>query len=64
MGELLRRIAGERAPDLRALRPELPQALAEVVAMALEKRPESRYADGHQFAADLRLIEPELRPVP
>jgi serine/threonine-protein kinase len=64
MGELLRRIAGERAPDLRSLRPELPQALAEVVAMALEKRPETRYADGHQLAADLRLIEPELRPVP
>jgi serine/threonine-protein kinase len=60
MGELLRRIADEPPLDLRALRPELPQALAEVVALALEKRPEARYGDGRQFADDLRLIETKL----
>jgi serine/threonine-protein kinase len=64
MGEVMRRIATEPAPDLRSLRPELPQALSEVVALALEKRPQARYADGHQLADDLRLIEPRLGPVP
>jgi serine/threonine protein kinase len=63
MGEVLRRIATEPAPDLRTLRPELPQALAEVVALALEKRPEARYGDARQLAADLRLIEPQLEPI-
>ncbi len=56
MAELMRRIVNEPAPDLRALRPELPQALADVVALALEKRPEVRYADGVQMAQDLRAV--------
>ena len=60
MGEVLRRIATDPAPDLRSLRPDLPQALAEAVALALEKRPEARYADARQLADDLRLIEPAL----
>jgi serine/threonine-protein kinase len=64
MGEMLRQIAGDTAPDLRSLRPELPLALAEAVALALEKRPESRYADARQLADDLRLIEPRLGIVP
>jgi serine/threonine protein kinase len=57
MGELLRAIAGSAPLDLRVVRPELPAALAEVVALAIEKRPESRYADGRQLAEDLRLVE-------
>lgn len=56
MAELMRRIVNEPAPDLRGLRPELPQALADVVALALEKRPEVRYADGVQMAQDLRAV--------
>jgi eukaryotic-like serine/threonine-protein kinase len=60
MGEVLRRIATDPAPDLRSLRPDLPQALSEAVALALEKRPEARYADARQLADDLRLIEPAL----
>jgi hypothetical protein len=62
-GGVRRRSATAPAPDLRTLRPELPQALAEVVALALEKRPEARYGDAHQLAADLRLIEPQLAPL-
>ena len=46
MAALMRQIANEPAPDVRTLRPELPEALADVVALALEKRPEVRYADG------------------
>jgi eukaryotic-like serine/threonine-protein kinase len=53
MGELLREIAREPAPDIRTLRPALPKALADAIALALEKRPELRYADGAQMASDL-----------
>ncbi|MBS0437220.1 MAG: serine/threonine protein kinase [Proteobacteria bacterium] len=65
MAELMRRIVNEPAPDVRALRPELPQALADVVALALEKRPEVRYADGVQMAQDLRAVAAAmLAPAP
>jgi len=56
MAALIRSIANDTAPDVRTLRPELPQALAEVVALALEKHPETRYADGDTMAADLRTV--------
>ncbi|MFZ5520075.1 MAG: protein kinase domain-containing protein [Pseudomonadota bacterium] len=56
MAALMRAIANEAAPDVRSLRPELPEALANAVALALEKRPEVRYADGLQMAADLRAL--------
>jgi serine/threonine-protein kinase len=66
MAELMNQIVNETAPDVRTLRPELPEALANIVALALEKRPEVRYADGHQMAADLlevaRWLDPELPP--
>jgi eukaryotic-like serine/threonine-protein kinase len=53
MAQLMNQIANDTAPDVRTLRPELPEALANVVALALEKRVEVRYADGNQMAADL-----------
>lgn len=56
MAELMYAIANTPAQDIRQVRPELPQTLAEVVALALEKRPEVRYADGHQLAMDLRTV--------
>jgi len=56
MAKLMNQIANEPAPDIRSLRPELPQELADVVALALEKRPEVRYADGGQMAQDLRTL--------
>jgi serine/threonine-protein kinase len=56
MSELMYKIANEEAPDIRIIRPELPQALADVVALSLSKRPEIRYQTGDQFAADLRQI--------
>ncbi len=62
MARLMYQIANEPAPDLRSLRPDLPEALANVVALALEKRPEVRYADGNQFAADLRAVETQIEP--
>ena len=60
MAQLLYLIANEIAPDVRSLRPELPEALANVVALALEKRPEVRYADGRQMADDLLAVAQAL----
>ena len=54
MAELMFKIANEEAPDIRVIRPELPAALADIVALSLSKRPETRYQDGNLFAADLR----------
>ncbi|WP_049871343.1 CHASE2 domain-containing serine/threonine-protein kinase [Ramlibacter tataouinensis] len=54
MAELTYKIANEDARDVRSVRPELPDRLAEVVALSLSKRLEARYQDGEQFAADLR----------
>jgi serine/threonine-protein kinase len=64
MAKLMYQIANDPAPDIRTLRPDLPEALANVVALALEKRPEVRYADGRQMAEDLRTIEAACEPVP
>ena len=60
MAKLMYQIANDPAPDVRSLRPELPEALANVVALALEKRPEVRYADGRQMAADLRAVAAQV----
>jgi serine/threonine-protein kinase len=64
MAKLMYKIANEPAPDIRSLRPDLPEALANVVTLSLEKRPEVRYADGRQLAADLRTIEASCGPAP
>ena len=56
MAELMSQIVNDSAPDVRTLRPELPEALANVVALALEKRVELRYADGRQMADDLLAV--------
>jgi eukaryotic-like serine/threonine-protein kinase len=64
MAKLMHQIANEPAPDIRSLRPELPQELADVVALALEKRPEVRYADGGQMAQDLRTLVAAMLAAP
>lgn len=64
MAKLMFQIANEPAPDVRSLRPELPEALANIVALALEKRPETRYADGGELAEDLRVVAALLEPQP
>lgn len=53
LADLMHRIVHEPAPDPRALRPEIPRALADVVLLALQKRPETRYASADTLAADL-----------
>ncbi len=56
MSELMFKIANQEAADIRVLRPDIVQALADVVVRALSKRPETRYQSGAQFAADLREV--------
>jgi eukaryotic-like serine/threonine-protein kinase len=55
MAELMYKIANEEAPDVRLVRKNLSPQIANAVAMALSKRQETRYQNGDQFAADLRL---------
>jgi serine/threonine-protein kinase len=57
MSELMFKIANEEAADIRTVRADLPESLANAVALALSKRPETRYQTGDQFAADLRAVE-------
>lgn len=61
LAELISAITTQEAPDARRLRPNLPQAVAEVVALALEKQPELRYRNGQDMATDLRLVAASLR---
>lgn len=60
MSELMFQIANHAPPDVRELRSGLSDALADVVTLALEKRPEVRYANGQEFAADLRAVAQTL----
>ena len=48
--QTIAQIAAERAPRLRSVRPDVPQALDQIVARTLEKEPTRRYAT----LADLR----------
>src|SRR5205085_22249 len=56
MAELMYKIANEDAPDLRAVRKDFPERLAQVVARSLAKKPDLRYQDGEEFARDLRAV--------
>lgn len=60
MGELLRQVAREPAPDLRTLRPALPAAPAALVARLLEKSAAARPADAAIVAAELRHLARHL----
>jgi serine/threonine protein kinase len=60
MAELMFKIANDEAPDIRIIRGDIPAVLADVVALSLSKRPETRYQDGALFAADLRATMQQL----
>lgn len=60
MGELLRQVANEPAPDLHSLRPDLPLGLAQLMAGLLAKAPAGRPRDGDAVALQLRLLGPAL----
>jgi len=52
--ELFRIVVHQPAPRLDALRPDLPEALADVVAKGLSKAPAERFTSGESFAAALQ----------
>ena len=60
MAKLMYQIANQAPPDVRHYRPGLPESLALVLALALEKRPELRYANGEQLAQDLEAVLAQL----
>jgi serine/threonine protein kinase/CHASE2 domain-containing sensor protein len=64
MAELMYKIANEEAPDIRIIRKDISERLANVVALSLSKRSETRYQDGDQFSADLRSVLAELSGAP
>jgi serine/threonine protein kinase len=51
--ELARKVQNDPAPALRLYRPEVPEGLERVVAKALSKTPEERFADAESLAAAL-----------
>jgi serine/threonine-protein kinase len=52
--DLFRTVVHRPAPRLRQLRPDLPVELSNVLARALEKKPEARYQSGREMADALR----------
>ncbi|MCV2353794.1 serine/threonine protein kinase [Paucibacter sp. B2R-40] len=56
MARLMYQIANQTPADVRHYRPGLPETLALVLALALEKRPELRYGSGEQMAQDLDAV--------
>lgn len=56
LGALMRAIARETPPNVCELRPDLPPALGDVVALALQKHPATRYSSGEQMAEDMRAV--------
>jgi serine/threonine-protein kinase len=56
LGELLRQVANEPAPDLRTLRPEVDAGLAALVARLLARQPAGRPRDGDALLQALRAL--------
>ena len=54
MASLMFKITNEEAPDVRSIRPEIPEALAEVINRALTKDADQRYQTGAEFANALK----------
>ncbi len=60
MGELLRQVASEPAPDLTRIKPGLPPELGRITARLLAKNPAERHADGDTLAEELSAVMPAL----
>lgn len=56
MATLMQAVAHEPAPHVCSIRPDLPRSLGDVVDLALQKHPNTRYANGLQMAEDLRAV--------
>lgn len=62
LGELLRAVARDPAPDLRTLRPQVSAPLAALVARALDKQPARRHADAGALADALAALHDPSGP--
>jgi len=60
LGELLRQVANDPAPDLRTLRPEVDAGLAALVAWLLARHPAGRPPDGNALLHALRALRAAL----
>ncbi len=54
MAQLMFKIANDQQPDIRTIKPELPDCLVAIIDRALLKDPEQRYQTGGEMAKDLR----------
>jgi serine/threonine protein kinase len=59
--KLLHQIVFATPPPIHTLRPEIPEELENVTAMALQKDPAKRYKTGLDFAAELTRVHQKLR---
>jgi hypothetical protein len=62
--EVLRKHLDEPIPDLRQIRPGLPESLVAAVERALDKDPGQRYVTATQFARVLRVQTIPIAPMP
>lgn len=64
LAALINKIITEEPTPVRKIRKEVPEALAKIVARAMEKKLDKRYETGAEFAADLaELMEVSGRPI-
>lgn len=61
VARLAYQISEARHPDIRRLRPELPNSASRIVNKALAKRPGDRYQSGREMAQALRRAAPKLQ---
>ena len=61
---VIHQIVNHEAAPPSSLRPEVPLAMDEVMARALAKDPEQRYATAREFALALRGVAPQVTAVP
>jgi serine/threonine protein kinase len=63
LAALVRKIVSEDPVPIKAVRPDLPEAVTKIVARAMEKEPNNRYKTGAEMAADIaKLMNDSDRP--
>lgn len=58
--ELFAKVLRDSPPHLRVVAPHLPESLAQLLRLALQKRPERRFQSGADMASALRAVIEEL----
>jgi serine/threonine protein kinase len=61
--DLFRTVVHQVAPQLHFIRPDLPEALSDVIAKALEKKPRLRFQSGREMADALKPFIEDFRIV-